>query len=74
MSVQQGTKAPFFFPFPFWPWEQKQRLVGQSQWLPSLTPCSSIWNIHWVQSGKGCHAVDTQPHQEQIFFPQTLGK
>lgn len=33
MSVEQGTKAPFFsFPFHFLPWKQKQRLMGQPGW------------------------------------------
>lgn len=70
MSVQQGTKAPFFsFPFLFCLGSKKQRLMGPPRWLSIFYLSNTcISKYHWALAVKGCHDTDGNLCQESVFF------
>lgn len=70
MSVQQGTKAPFFLSLFFFALGAKAktngtaRVAGQSSSLGNIC----IIKYHWVLCVKGCYDIQLKPCQESIFF------
>lgn len=67
MSVQQGTKAPFFFPFSFLALGAKAKTSGTVR-VASQVIWHCISQYHWVLCIKGFHATDLKPCQEKTFF------